>query len=267
MEKDTSIDNWISEQKPLRKIIEYSIVIPAYNEERRLPPTLIDIIDFFDAHHPSYEIIVVDDGSQDNTSGITQKFEKVRDTVRLIRLPTNMGKGHAVKTGALNSHGNLILFADADGATPIAEFDRLLAAYKNGNEVVIGSRALKSNDTEVKTWIHRRLLGQLFNRLVNILVVPDIRDTQCGFKLFSRKSAQFIFHHQRAYRFSFDVELLLIANQAGIKIKEIPINWTNIPGSKVNLLLDSIDMFKDILLFKMRHRLVTPDLYDQFCKD
>lgn len=244
--------------------VDISIIVPAYNEERRLPPTMIDIIDFFNRQGCRYEVVVVDDGSSDNTAEVVRKFERVRAEVRLIQLPKNHGKGHAVRLGVLNSHGKRVLFADADGATPIQEVERLQAALNAGSDIAIGSRAKASTETRVATSIHRKLLGRAFNRCVNAILLPSIADTQCGFKMFSRKAALFLFRRQTSDRFSFDVELLFLAHKAGLKIAEVPINWTNVPGSKVNLVLDAILMFRDVFRFRVLHRGVSREQYEQF---
>ncbi|MGA1190712.1 MAG: dolichyl-phosphate beta-glucosyltransferase [Bdellovibrionota bacterium] len=235
-----------------------SVIIPAFNEQRRLPPTLLDAVDFLDSLDKTYEVIVVDDGSRDGTSAVVQKFEKIRSQVRLIRLPKNYGKGHAVRTGALNAHGHFILFADADGSTAISEVHRLLNAIEEGYEIAIGSRALRSDETEVKALLLRKVIGRVFNKIVNTILLPGIADTQCGFKLFSRKAANFLFSHQQSDGFSFDLELLFLAKKTGLSVREIAINWENVPGSKVNLLSDSLRMFLDIFRFAWIHRGVTP---------
>ncbi len=242
--------------------LELSIVIPAYNEELRLPPTLIDMIDYFDQREISYEIVVVDDGSRDQTADVVEKYAKLRPKVRLIKVSPNQGKGNAVRAGVLDSKGELILFADADGATPIREYERLESAIQAGADLAIGSRALRSNDTKVVTRWYRKLLGQSFNRIVNFLVLPGIVDTQCGFKLFRRKVARFLFTHQKSKQFSFDVEILFLAKKVGLKIAEVPINWRNIPGSKVNLAVDATKMFLDVLTFRFRHRKVKTEDYN-----
>jgi dolichyl-phosphate beta-glucosyltransferase len=258
------INNWIDQQPVTSPQVDLSIIIPAYNEERRLPPTLIDVIDFFDRKAISYEVVVIDDGSSDGTAEVVRKFERVRNQVRLIQLPRNYGKGHAVRLGVLNCRGSRILFADADGATPIQECERLEAALSTGADVAIGSRALASTETKVATSLHRRFLGRVFNRCVNMILLPSIADTQCGFKMFTRKAALFLFRRQRADRFSFDVELLYMAHKAQLTIKEVPINWTNVPGSKVNLVVDSLSMFRDVFRFRVIHRGIDRACFDQF---
>ena len=252
------VDDWIEQQPDTGQCWDISVVVPAYNEERRLPPTLIEMIDYFDARKLNYELIVVDDGSLDRTSEIVHRFERIRPQVRLIRIPDNHGKGHAVRCGILNARGDLILFADADGATPIAELERLEVAIAAGADMAIGSRAKASTTTKIATLLHRRVLGRIFNAVVNFVVVPGIEDTQCGFKLFRAPVAKKLFQIQKSDGFSFDVEIIHIAQKLGLKLAEVPINWTNIPGSKVNLVTDSLRMLRDTVIFRYRHRGITP---------
>ena len=249
------IESWISTQPTQKEGISLSIIVPAYNERWRLPPTIIDVIDYIESRKTSYEIIIVDDGSTDETSAIVKKLERVRpQEVRLIRLPKNRGKGHAVRTGAENASGELVMFIDADGATPIIEIDRLEAAIKDGADIAIGSRAKKSSETQIKTIWYRKLLGRVFNGCVNMFLLPGVEDTQCGFKMFRAEAAKKVFPLQTAERFSFDIELLYVARKLNLKITEVPINWQNVPGSKVNLILDSARMFRDIFRFRFVHR-------------
>ncbi|RIL07453.1 MAG: glycosyl transferase family 2 [Proteobacteria bacterium] len=240
---------------------QLSIVIPAYNEQWRIPSTLIDVIDYFARLNLPYEVIVVDDGSRDQTGHVIEKFQNITPGLRLIRLAENRGKGHAVRVGVLNARGKRILFADADGATPIAEIERLVKAIDQGSDVAIGSRALSSEDTKVITRWYRKYLGRVFNLMVNWWIVPEIADTQCGFKLFTAEAADFIFKRQRCDGFAFDVELLYLARRSGMRIAEVPVNWTNVPGSKVNLAVDSILMFLEILKIPLRHRTVARGAY------
>lgn len=258
---ESAVTDWMNQQSIHGRSVSLSVVVPAYNEERRLPPTLIDMVDYLDARKSSYEIIVVDDGSRDKTAEVVRKFERVRSQVRLIQLPKNYGKGHAVRVGVLNSNGERILFADADGATPFGELLRLEKALESGAEIAIGSRALQAESTKVTTAVHRRVLGRLFNFCVNRIVLPGVADTQCGFKLFTRPVAMFLFKNQRADRFSFDVEILYLAERIGAKVSEIPVNWTNVPGSKVRLIRDAFKMFRDILKFRLQHRGIRRESY------
>lgn len=244
--------------------IEISVVIPAYNEQWRLSSTLIDIVDYFEKRTCPYEIIVVDDGSLDSTAGVVRKFERICPKITLLQSERNFGKGHAVRAGMLKARGSKILFSDADGATAIKEIERLERKLQEGYDIAIGSRALASLETTVVTSWYRKYPGRIFNGVVNFLVIPQIADTQCGFKMFTYKAAQFIFPKQCSHGFSFDVEILHIARKAGLKIAETAVNWVNVPGSKVNLFTDSLRMFRDVVLFKFRHRNITPQSYESF---
>ncbi|NMC63449.1 MAG: glycosyltransferase family 2 protein [SAR324 cluster bacterium] len=248
----------------MNNIPEISVVIPAYNEYRRLPPTLLDIINYFEQANRDYEIIVVDDGSSDQTAELVEKFNLVRPQIRLIRILRNKGKGNAVKEGVLAAVAPKILFADADGSTPIQEFERLEAVLDSGADIVIGSRALPSKETTVRTRWYRKCFGRLFNSFVNWLILPGLSDTQCGFKLFRSAAAKFVFTRQRSRGFSFDVELLYIARKAELHIVEVPVNWTNVPDSKVNLLIDSAKMFRDLFRFVVWHRNINKESFINF---
>lgn len=258
---NSKFNDWIDQHPETSILPELSIIIPAYNEESRLPPTLIDIIDYFDAKNIIYEVIVVDDGSQDKTSQFVNKVSRICPQVKLIILPKNYGKGHAVKTGMLNANGKMMLFVDADGATPISEYDKLEQAINENYDVVIGSRAIYSEETSVKTIFLRKIMGRTFNFFVKNILLSGFADTQCGFKLFTNPVAKFLFSRQISNQFSFDIEILYIAKKANLKISEIPINWNNISGSKVNLITDSIKMFIDIFRFKVMHKNITPNDY------
>lgn len=228
-----------------------SIVIPAYNEEKRLPGTLDEIETYFSSVR-DYEVIVVDDGSSDNTPGYVNERRQSFPQLRVVQLERNFGKGKAVKTGMLQAEGKHILYLDADGATPIAEYERLENAIKSDFDIVIGSRALQTKDTKVNTVIHRKILGRIFNSIVNILLVPGIADTQCGFKLFTKESARKIFSEVSLDGFAFDVEVLYLARKHKLRICEVAINWNNISGTKVRVGIDSFLMLKDLLLLRFK---------------
>jgi dolichyl-phosphate beta-glucosyltransferase len=231
---------------------DLSIVIPAYNEELRLEQTVRDAVAFARARDLRADIIVVDDGSLDGTSALADWLGAEFDEVRLIRLAANRGKGYAVRTGVVNARGELILFADADGATPFAEFDRLHAAIQDGADVAIGSRALHSTEVRVATRVYRRFMGRAFHLLVRLLTVRGIADTQCGFKLFRAAVAQQLFSRMRMNGFSFDVEVLLMAQRQRYRVAEVPVNWVHQPGSRVRLVLDSLRMARDLFIIRAR---------------
>jgi dolichyl-phosphate beta-glucosyltransferase len=227
-----------------------SIVIPAYNEEIRIRPTLLSLVEYCHRTGFSHEVIVVDDGSQDDTSGVVQEVSKRFPSIKLIRLARNMGKGAAVRTGVRNAAGNYILYYDADGATPIQEVEHLLATMEQGAHVAIGSRALYSPEKRVERSLGNSIAGRVFASLVNVWVVSGIGDTQCGFKMFSREAAQRIFGLQQLDGFAFDVEVLRIAAVLGYRIVEVPINWRDVPGSKVRFLPDAIRMARDVIYIR-----------------
>jgi dolichyl-phosphate beta-glucosyltransferase len=227
--------------------LDLSIVIPAFNEGDRLPATLRALTAFLDEDGRRVEVIVVDDGSRDDTSAQVRQFEAVDSRIRLIRLPQNRGKGYAVRTGVVNAAGAMVLFADADGATPFEELGRLEAEIGAGARVAIASRGVRSRTTHVTARLYRRVLGRLFHAVVRLFAVRGIVDTQCGFKLFDADAAHDLFSRMRMSGFSFDVEVLLMAMRSGYRVAEVPVNWTHQPGSKVRVLRDGLLMARDVL--------------------
>lgn len=226
---------------------ELSVVIPAYNEEHRLPATLESVHDFLRSTGRSFELIVVDDGSLDATAQVVETFAETHQNVRLISYQPNRGKGHAVRVGMLAAEGDLLLMNDADGSSPIGESRRLIDAIAGGADVSIGSRAKPDDTREVKALVHRKFIGNTFNMIVQGLLLPGIQDTQCGFKMFKREAARDVFAVQRTNGYGFDVEILYIARLLGYRIVEVPINWSNVEGSKVNVLFDSPKMFVEVI--------------------
>ena len=229
------------------KPLALSVIIPAFNEEHRLPAYLDEILVYLGERTYLFEVIVVDDGSTDGTAAMVERFVEKAPEVRLVRLSQNQGKGHAVKTGMLNARGELRLFADADGATPISEFERLRLAIEQGADVAVASRALHDSSRIVQTKLHRKLIGTVFNFIVRTLTVKGINDTQCGFKLFTREAANKVFPLQSIHDFGFDVEILYLCQKKGFRIWEVPVTWTDIPGTKVKIMRDSLRMFKDVV--------------------
>ncbi len=231
--------------------IRWSVVIPAYDEERRLPQYVHEVVAFFEERGEPYEVIVVDDGSQDSTRERVRELQAVLPRVRLIALPRNCGKGYAVRVGMVNAQGAFRLFADADGATPIVEVKRLLPALQAGADIVIGSRALVDPEVSVLAKRHRVWAGKVFNWLVAQLGLRRIADSQCGFKCFRGRVAEDLFRSLTTDGFGFDVELLLLAQRRGYSIAEVAINWADQPGSKVSVLIDGPRMLWQILAARL----------------
>lgn len=231
------------ESKPPQTVagVRLSVVIPAYNEAARLPVFLDSVVAWCLEHEPHFEVIVVDDGSSDDTVELA-----TRRDVRVISHQRNAGKGAAVRTGMLAARGELRLFADADGATAMSELPSLIEAQA---DIAIGSR--EGRDKRVEASALRRFLGRWFNRAVRMGAIKRIRDTQCGFKLF-RPVAHGLFEIAQENGFAFDVELLLLAQKKGLDVKEVFVNWTEIPGSKVSLMRDGVKMLKAVRRIKKR---------------
>jgi dolichyl-phosphate beta-glucosyltransferase len=228
-----------------------SFVLPAFNEEARLPVYLPQVQEFCHSLAGPSEIVIVDDGSTDGTAAYVESVTARDPSVRLVKQPYNQGKGAAVRRGVTEAHGDYILFADSDGATPIAEAAKLIEACLDGADVVIGSRKAEGAGAQRSRSLIRGMIGSMFYRITNLLAVPDILDTQCGFKLFRRSAAQMIFPLLREKGWAFDVEILFLAQKFGMKISEVPVNWTAVEGSKVKA-SDGLRFF--IALFRIRHR-------------
>jgi dolichyl-phosphate beta-glucosyltransferase len=228
------------------------VVVPAYNEEARLPRTLNRLHEYYEAQGYPYDVTIVSDGSADGTRALVEAFASEHPQFRLIEYHPNRGKGYAVRTGVLAAAGDLVLFCDADLATPQEETEKLLAHVHQGADVAIGSRPLRESKLEIRQPLYRELLGRGFNLAVQMLAVPGIDDTQCGFKLFTRKSAQDVFGRCKLDGFSFDIEALIIARDLGYRIAEVPIRWSHQEGSKVNLLRDGSRMLRDLVKLRLK---------------
>lgn len=239
---------------PTSDPIEWSIVIPAYNEASRILPYLRTITSHMRDRSQPCEVLVVDDGSTDATASMVEALIASTPEIRLLRTPRRQGKGAAVRRGMKEAVGRLQLFADADGATPIHELARLEQALTDGADLAIGSRALATRlpDYVVKARLHRTMLGNLFNAIVQRSGLRGIADTQCGFKLFPRTIAQDLFSVSSINGYGFDLELLYIARQRGYRIAEIPVNWSDQPGSKVHPLKDGVTMLWELALIRRK---------------
>ncbi len=227
-----------------------SVIIPAYNEQERLPGTLQKIHDYFRDTPEGFEILVVDDGSTDSTASEVLRMASEIPGIRLLTNDKNMGKGFSVRRGILDSRGTVILISDADLSTPVEDTKKLLPFLRGDYEIAIGSRGMAESDLAIRQLWYREGMGKMFNLLVRLLVIRGIKDTQCGFKLFKGEAARKVFEKCRINGFGFDVEALFIAKGMGLRIKEVPIRWLNSPASKVSIPGDPLKMFSD--LFRIR---------------
>lgn len=241
--------------------MDLSVVIPCFNEERRLPATLRAVRRHLRAHQVAGELILVDDGSRDGTLSLMRAEAARHREVRVVALSPNRGKGRAVAEGVRVARGDQILLSDADLSTPIEELPKLQAALARGADVAIGSRAAPGA-REIDQPLHRQLMGKTFNRLVQTLVLPGFRDTQCGFKLFRGEVAHRLFGGLVTEGFAFDVEVLVRALDAGCAVEEIPVRWFNAGASKVEPLRASVTMLRDLVRLRVRYgHLVAPDAW------
>jgi dolichyl-phosphate beta-glucosyltransferase len=230
--------------------VDLSIVIPSYNEELRLPPTLERIAEYLPTLGLRSEVLIVDDGSRDRTAAVAESFRGKISGLRVLSNGTNRGKGYSVRHGMLEARGSIVLFTDADLSAPIEESDQLIAALKDGNDVAIGSRALNRSLISTHESPFREFAGIVFNKIVRIILRLPFVDTQCGFKAFRRERCQIIFEQQRIEGFGFDPELLYLARHHGLRAIEIPVRWGHSPVTKVSMLRDSLKMFIDIFVIR-----------------
>ena len=226
-----------------------SIIIPSYNEEFRLPPSLEQIGFYIQKSGRETEVLVVDDGSTDQTAAVAEAFRPQIPLLRVVKNGENRGKGYSVRHGMFEARGEIVLFTDADLSAPIEEADKLLAAMPE-YDVAIGSRALDRNLIAVHESKFREFAGIVFNKIVRIVLWLPFVDTQCGFKAFRRERCRVIFEQQRIERFGFDPELLYLARHHGLKSVEIPVRWAHSPATKVNMFRDSVQMFLDVFTIR-----------------
>ena len=226
---------------------DISIVIPAYNEEARLGPTINRVLNFVRLQAWDAEVIVVDDGSCDRTADLVRKYAENDGMIRLLQNPGNRGKGYSVRNGVLNARGRIILFTDADLSSPIEEAPKLLEALEAGADIAIGSRWMRSELQTKRQSIARQVLGRVFNLLLRMVLMLDFKDTQCGFKAFRRQAATAVFPLQRIERWGFDPEILFLARRAGFKVVEVPVRWGHDTGTRINPVADGSRMVADML--------------------
>jgi dolichyl-phosphate beta-glucosyltransferase len=212
-----------------------SIVIPAYNEAKSLPLTLIDAERHLSKVEYSWEMLVVNDGSKDDTAEVVRRFSGLIRNLRLVDNAENHGKGWVVRQGMLEAKGNWRLFMDADNATSVDQVNRMMPYFKEGYDIIIGSREAEGSKLVPPQPWYKRILGRVGNLIIQMLVLPGLKDTQCGFKCFSEEAAERIFKRTRIDRWSFDVETLVLGKMMGYKIKEIPVTWVNNIVSRVKL--------------------------------
>jgi len=227
--------------------VTYSIILPAYNERARIADTLNRILAHATQCGWNVEVIVVNDGSTDDTAEIVRKCAGEHPALRLLENPGNRGKGYSVRNGMLRARGDILLFSDADLSSPIEEADKLFAAIGEGADIAIGSRWLDRRLQIRRQPLHRRLFGRIFNLALRAILGLQFKDTQCGFKAFTRQSAQAIFPLQKIERWGFDPELLYLARKFGFAVREVPVSWSHREGTRIHPLRDGIRMFGELL--------------------
>lgn len=229
---------------------QYSIVIPAYNESARIPATLWSVVECVRSRGWSAEIIVVDDGSRDNTAEVVRAFAANAPEVRLVQNGSNRGKGFSVRNGILQALGETVMFTDADLSAPIEEAEGLFAAIAGGADIAIGSRWLERTRQTIRQPLYRQFFGRCFNAVTRGVMGLSFADTQCGFKAFTRSAAQTVFQLQTIERWGFDPEILFIALKRGYRIDEVPVSWAHDERTRMSYLKDGMRMLQDIAIVR-----------------
>lgn len=227
--------------------LAYSFVIPAYNEGVRLRPTLNELLRHAREEKWDIEILVVNDGSSDDTAQIVREYSKLHPQVLLVENPGNHGKGYSVRNGMLHARGDICLFTDADLSSPMTEAQKLFDAIANGADIAIGSRWLQTELQTERQPLYRQLFGRVFNLALRLILGLRFADTQCGFKAFRREAAQQIFPLQKIERWGFDPEILFLAQRAGMRIEEVPVLWAHSEGTRLHPFRDGMRMFIEVL--------------------
>jgi dolichyl-phosphate beta-glucosyltransferase len=232
--------------------LTYSFVIPAYNESVRLRPTLHELIRHAKEQNWDAEILVVNDGSSDDTAQIVREYGKLHPQILLVENPGNRGKGYSVRNGMLHARGDICLFTDADLSSPIREAEKLFDAIRRGADIAIGSRWLKTELQTEPQPLYRQVFGRIFNLALRLLLGLRFADTQCGFKAFRRDAAQRIFPLQKIEGWGFDPEILFLARRAGLRVEEVPVLWAHSEGTRLHPLRDGLRMFVEVLRIRWR---------------
>ncbi len=225
----------------------YSVILPAYNESARISATLDKILAHAAERGWNMEVVVVDDGSSDDTAAIANDYASKHAVLRLLENPGNRGKGYSVRNGMLRATGDILLFSDADLSSPIEEADKLFSAIAKGADIAIGSRWVDPRLQIRRQPLHRRLFGRIFNLALRVILGLQYKDTQCGFKAFTQRSAQAIFPLQKIERWGFDPELLYLAKKFGFTVSEVPVAWSHREGTRIHPLRDGIRMFSELV--------------------
>jgi dolichyl-phosphate beta-glucosyltransferase len=226
---------------------KYSIVIPAYNESARLGATLEKVLAYVHGHGWDAEVIVVNDGSRDNTAEIVQAYSAKDAALRLVENPGNHGKGYSVRNGMLHARGKIVLFSDADLSSPIEEAPKLFQALDSGADIAIGSRWLRAETQTQRQPLHRQVFGRIYNLILRLTLGLQFADTQCGFKAFKQPAVQAIFPLQKIERWGFDPEILFLARKLKFKVQEVPVAWGHSGGTRINPLVDGSRMVMEML--------------------
>jgi dolichyl-phosphate beta-glucosyltransferase len=235
--------------------LTYSLIIPAYNESVRIRPTLHELVRYIKEQNWDAEVLIVNDGSSDDTAEIVREYAVSHPQVLLLENPGNRGKGYSVRNGMLHARGDICLFSDADLSSPITEAPKLFAAIAGGADIAIGSRWIRTELQTERQPLYRQLFGRIFNLAQRMILGLRLADTQCGFKAFRRDVARRIFSLQKIERWGFDPEILFLARRAGMKVEEVPVLWAHSEGTRLHPLRDGLRMFVELL--KIRWNAVT----------
>jgi dolichyl-phosphate beta-glucosyltransferase len=229
---------------------KYSIVIPAFNESRRIPATLASVLACIRERKWDAEVVVVNDGSTDTTAKLVLEIARTAPELRMLENPGNRGKGYSVRNGVLHSLGDIVIFTDADLSAPVAEAERLFAAIAAGADIAIGSRWLESGRQTHRQPLYRQFFGRCFNMVCRMVMRLPFADTQCGFKAFTRVAAQTVFQLQTIERWGFDPEILFIALKRGFTIREVPVSWAHDERTRMSYLKDGMQMLKELAIVR-----------------